>query len=127
MPLRTHKQWWGVTLDAPNARELARFYAKLLDWRLFENDGAEGAAVAPSETVGFSLEFQSEPLYARPVWPAEAGKPQMAMHLEIEVDDLDEAVAYAVPRRRRGGSLSATEHCPSDARSSRSSLLFVPE
>lgn len=96
MPLRTHKQWWGVTLDAPNARELARFYAKLLDWRLFENDGAEGAAVAPSETVGFSLEFQSEPLYARPVWPAEAGKPQMAMHLEIEVDDLDEAVAYAV-------------------------------
>jgi hypothetical protein len=32
----------------------------------------------------------------RPVWPAEPGEPQMSMYLEIEVDDLDEAVAYAV-------------------------------
>jgi catechol 2,3-dioxygenase-like lactoylglutathione lyase family enzyme len=96
MPLRTKTQWWGVTLDAPNARELAHFYARLLGWQLFESDGDDGAAVAPSETAGYSLEFQTEALYARPVWPAEAGQPQMSMHLEIEVDDLDEAVAYAV-------------------------------
>jgi predicted enzyme related to lactoylglutathione lyase len=96
VPLRTHKQWLAITLDAPNARELARFYAALLDWQLFESDGDEGAAVARSETAGYGLEFQSEPLYARPVWPAEAGKQQMSMHLEIEVDDLDEAVSYAL-------------------------------
>jgi len=30
------------------------------------------------------------------VWPAEPGQPQMSMHLEIEVDDLDEALAHAV-------------------------------
>jgi predicted enzyme related to lactoylglutathione lyase len=96
MPLRTRTQWWGVTLDAPDARELARFYARLLDWQLFEYDGEDGAAVAPSETGGYSLEFQTEPLYVRPVWPAQPGQPQMSMHLEIEVDDLDQAVGYAV-------------------------------
>ncbi len=96
MPLRTKTQWWGVTLDAPNARELAHFYARLLGWQLFESDGGDGAAVAPSDTAGYSLEFQTEALYSRPVWPAEAGQPQMSMHLEIEVDNLDEAVAYAV-------------------------------
>jgi predicted enzyme related to lactoylglutathione lyase len=96
MPLRTRKQWWGVTLDAPDARELARFYARLLGWQLFDEGGGDGAAVAPSETAGYNLGFQTEPHYVRPVWPAEAGKPQMSMHLEIEVDDLDEAVAYAV-------------------------------
>lgn len=39
MALRTRDQWWGVTVDAPDARELARFYARLLDWQLFESDG----------------------------------------------------------------------------------------
>jgi catechol 2,3-dioxygenase-like lactoylglutathione lyase family enzyme len=95
MPLRARKHWWGVTLDAPNGLELARFYARLLDWQLFP-DEAGGASVTPSEDAGFNLGFQSELQYARPVWPAEPGKPQMSMHLEIEVDDLDEAVAYAV-------------------------------
>ena len=32
----------------------------------------------------------------RPVWPTEAGRPQMSMHLDLEVDDLDRAVAHAV-------------------------------
>src|SRR4051794_1524990 len=87
MPLRTRHQWWGVTLDAPDARELARFYARLLGWQLFEGDG-DGASVAPSADVGYNLGFQTESQYVRPVWPAEPGRPQMSMHLEIEVDDL---------------------------------------
>jgi predicted enzyme related to lactoylglutathione lyase len=96
MPLRTTKQWWGVTLDAPDARELARFYARLLGWQLFEDGDGEGASVAPAPDAGYNLGFQTERQYARPVWPAAAGEPQMSMHLEIEVDDLDEAVAHAL-------------------------------
>jgi hypothetical protein len=95
MPLRARKQWWGVTLDAPDAKVLARFYARLLDWQLFESEG-DGASVAPSGSAGYNLGFQTERHYVRPVWPAEPGQPQMSMHLEIEVDDLDEAVAYAM-------------------------------
>ncbi len=95
MPLRTRTQWWGVNLDAPDGKELARFYARLLDWQLFEGE-EDGASVAPSEDAGYNLGFQTESQYVRPVWPAEPGKPQMSMHLEIEVDDLDEAVAHAV-------------------------------
>lgn len=96
VPLRSRTQWWGVNLDAPDALALARFYARLLDWQLFESDDGDGASVAPSEHAGFNLGFQTEQHYVRPVWPAEPGKPQMSMHLEIEVDDLDAAVAYAV-------------------------------
>lgn len=90
MPLRTNKHWWGVTLDAPDGRQLAEFYARLLGWEL------TGSSVAPSADAGYFLGFQTEPRYVRPVWPAEPGQPQMAMHLEIEVDDLEEAVAHAV-------------------------------
>jgi hypothetical protein len=95
MALRTKTQWWGAVLDAPNGPELAHFYARLLDWQIF-NEDEDGAAVAPSEDAGYNLAFQTEENYVRPVWPAEAGKPLMMMHLDIEVDDLDEAVGHAV-------------------------------
>jgi predicted enzyme related to lactoylglutathione lyase len=95
MPLRSKTDWWGVTLDAPDGAELAHFYKRLLGWQVF-NEDEDGAAVAPSEDAGYNLGFQTEKKYVRPVWPAEEGKPQMSMHLEIEVDDLKEAVAYAV-------------------------------
>jgi predicted enzyme related to lactoylglutathione lyase len=95
MALRTGKHWWGVVLDAPDGVALARFYAELLGWQVF-HEGEGGAAVAPSEDAGYNLAFETEPLYARPVWPTVEGKPQMSMHLDIEVDDLEQAVAYAV-------------------------------
>jgi predicted enzyme related to lactoylglutathione lyase len=95
MPLRTTSTWWGVTLDAPDGRALAAFYADLLGWQVFGDDPG-GAAVAPSEDAGFNLGFQTEDQYVRPVWPAALGEPQMSMHLEIQVDDLREAVDFAL-------------------------------
>ena len=95
MVLRTSKQWWGVVLDAPDGIALAHFYAQLLGWQIF-NEGEGGAAVAPSEDAGYNLAFETEEHYARPVWPTEEGRPQMSMHLDIEVDDLDQAVAHAI-------------------------------
>jgi predicted enzyme related to lactoylglutathione lyase len=110
MPLRTHKQWWGVTLDSADAKALARFYARLLGWQLFEDADGNGASVAPSQNAGYNLGFQTEQQYARPVWPAEPGEPQMSMHLEIEVDDLDEAVTYAL-----GVGASLADYQPQDS------------
>ena len=52
--------------------------------------------LAPSETAGYNLAFATEKDYVRPVWPTEPGKQQMSMHLDIEVDELDEAVDAAV-------------------------------
>ena len=95
MVLRTTKTWWGPVLDAPDGRALADFYARLLDWQVFDGDD-EGAAVAPSEDAGYCLGFQTERHYVRPVWPAAPGDPQMSMHLDIEVDDLAQAVEHAV-------------------------------
>jgi len=97
MVLRTRAQWWGVTLDAPgDVRELSRFYSRLLDWELFADDTGDSASVAPSKDAGYNLGFQAEAHHVRPVWPAQPGRAQMSMHLEIQVDDLDEAVAHAV-------------------------------
>ena len=93
--LRTSKQWWGVVLDAPDGVALAHFYARLLGWSIF-SEGEGGAAVAPSEQAGYYLGFETNQHYVRPVWPTVPGEPQMSMHLDVEVDDLDHAVRYAV-------------------------------
>jgi hypothetical protein len=93
MALRSTKHWWGVALDAPDGLELAMFYQRLLGWQLYPGSQP---ALAPSEDAGYNLAFQTEPNYRRPVWPAREGDQQMSMHLDIEVDDLDQAVAHAV-------------------------------
>jgi len=93
--LRTKSQWWGVVLDAPDARELAAFYARLLGWQII-NESPEWVDLAPSENAGYNLAFATEKNYVRPVWPTVDGKPQMSMHLDIGVDDIEEAVTHAI-------------------------------
>lgn len=93
--LRSRTQWWGVVLDAPDGVALAHFYARLLGWQVFNEHGG-GAAVAPSEDAGYNLACETEERYVRPVWPTVDGQPQMSMHLDFEVEDLDQAVSFAL-------------------------------
>ncbi|MGC3858821.1 VOC family protein [Micromonospora chersina] len=83
-----------TVLDAPDARELAGFYERLLGWSRDE-DEPDWVVLAASDG-GAGLAFQTESAYVRPVWPAGPGDPQMMAHLDIKVDDLDAASAYAV-------------------------------
>lgn len=84
----------GTNLDAPDAARLAGFYRRLLGW-IIEVD-EPGWVVLRPPGGGHTLNFQTEPRYVRPAWPAGPGEPQMMMHLEISVDDLSAAVAQAV-------------------------------
>jgi catechol 2,3-dioxygenase-like lactoylglutathione lyase family enzyme len=89
--------WWGIVLDSPEPKALARFYSGLLGWPLWKPDEGDGddAALDLEEGVGY-LAFQRSTDYVRPVWPNSAGEQQMMMHLDFEVSDLAEATAYAL-------------------------------
>ncbi|MER8007805.1 VOC family protein [Streptomyces sp. NPDC094149] len=84
----------ATTLDAPDARELARFYERLLGWPVRKEETG-WVEIAPPDG-GAGLSFQTEPLYTRPRWPSARSAQQMMMHLDIEVDDLPSAVEQAV-------------------------------
>ncbi|MFI6511206.1 VOC family protein [Streptosporangium sp. NPDC050855] len=83
-----------MVLDAPEAGELARFYVRLLGWKITTEE-SEWVVVMPPDGVAY-MGFQTESDYVRPVWPATDGRQQMMMHLDLEVDDLEAAVAHAV-------------------------------
>ena len=80
---------FAVTIDAPDALALARFYAGLLGMEV-TYEGPEGALIARD---GKSVMFQQVSGYNPPQWPDPAD-PQQA-HLDIIVDDLDAGEARA--------------------------------
>jgi catechol 2,3-dioxygenase-like lactoylglutathione lyase family enzyme len=83
-----------VNLGAPDAGELARFYVRLLGWSIGRDEG--DFVIIRNPAGGVSLAFQTESGHVPPKWPAGPGDQQMQLHLEIHVDDLDQAVAHAV-------------------------------
>jgi catechol 2,3-dioxygenase-like lactoylglutathione lyase family enzyme len=88
----------AVTIDAPDASALARFYADLTGMEV-TYDGPEGAFLAGG---GKSLMFQQIGEYNPPRWP-DPEYPQQA-HLDLLVDDLDagESRALELGARRIG-------------------------
>jgi catechol 2,3-dioxygenase-like lactoylglutathione lyase family enzyme len=83
----------ATVLDAPDARELADFYRRLLGWRVTADEPDWVKLEPPEGSTGLS--FQTESAYVRPTWPAGPGDQQMSMHLDIEVEDLEAAGAHA--------------------------------
>jgi catechol 2,3-dioxygenase-like lactoylglutathione lyase family enzyme len=97
----------GITLDAPDASELAAFYTRLLGWPVITDETDWIVLGSPSGEP--NLAFQTEKAYVRPVWPAGPGDQQMSVHLDIRVDDLEMAGKHA----ERAGATKA-EFQPQD-------------
>lgn len=81
---------FAVTIDAPDAVALARFYAQLTGMEV-TYEGPEGALLTGD---GKSLMFQQVQDYNPPRWPDPA-HPQQA-HLDLFVEDLDSGQARAL-------------------------------
>lgn len=86
--------WYGV-----------RHSSRLLSWPYIrEDEPAPGeppeagyALICPPEgVVEPALNFDHQVGHRRPVWPTVAGEQIPTMHLDVTVDDLDVAVAWAV-------------------------------
>lgn len=100
---RPHMRLAGPVLDAADPMALAEFYARLLGWAIVEREGPrpgyppeDGWAKLRSPGGDQKLEFQWERHYVTPKWPAAAGEPQMMMHLDIGVADLEAGVRWAI-------------------------------
>lgn len=103
----------SVTIGAPDPRMLAAFYARLLGWPVAAEEPPrpgsppeDGWAQVrpPAGVAGPTLNFEYEAHYTRPAWPSEAGRQHITEHLDIAVEDLGAAVAWAA----RAGATEAS-------------------
>lgn len=97
----------ATVLDTPDPRGLAEFYGALLGWEI-ATDEPDWVTLRPPDG-GAGLSFQTESAHARPSWPAKDDDQQMQMHLDIEVDDLEAAGAFAV---EQGAALAEHQFQP---------------
>jgi len=93
--MRTSIRWVGLAIDCADAGPVVRFYEQLLDFRLGDFDPPHWAQLWDPKG-GVHLNIQGDPSYVPPVWPELEGAQAKMLHLEIEVDDVDEAVVAAV-------------------------------
>ena len=98
----------AAVLGAPDPRALAAFYARLLGWPYREEQPEWVELADPGGGAGLS--FQREEPYTPPVWPAGPGDQAMMLHLDIEVDDLGAAVAWAQTCGARVADFQPQEH-----------------
>jgi hypothetical protein len=94
----------SFVIDCPDPAALATFYGAMLDWKVEVSPGwAEARA-----DYGQCICFQQVENYTPPAWPAQTVPQQM--HVDVVVDDLDEAEAAVL-------ALGATkhEHQPGDS------------
>jgi catechol 2,3-dioxygenase-like lactoylglutathione lyase family enzyme len=73
---------------------MAEFYGRLLGWEVTYRD--DDFIPMRDPTGGAGLSFQEETWYQPPVWPKQPGEPTKMIHLDIDVNDLDAAVADAL-------------------------------
>jgi catechol 2,3-dioxygenase-like lactoylglutathione lyase family enzyme len=85
----------SVVLDAPDVPALAAFYRRLLGWRITSPDDDPGWLRLEPPDGGTGIAIQHEPKFVRPVWPAPDDGQQMQLHLDVQVDDLAAASAWA--------------------------------
>ena len=98
---------------------MARFYETLLGFVPREVGPMWAQLFDPAG--GVHLNIQGEPNYVRPTWPAQPGEQQMMMHFEVEVDDLEAAVALAI---EAGGTEAPWQ--PPDRDQSRIRIVLDP-
>jgi catechol 2,3-dioxygenase-like lactoylglutathione lyase family enzyme len=117
----------SVVLGAPDPRALAALYERLLGWHIAASYGPRPGSppedgwvmLRPEDpAAGLSgMAFQHEPDYIAPVWPPVAGEQAMMLHLDIAVDDMDAAMAFAI-----GAGATLATHQPQE----RIRVLFDP-
>jgi catechol 2,3-dioxygenase-like lactoylglutathione lyase family enzyme len=85
-------RWVSLAIDCADATPVARFYERLLGFEVRATDPPDWIQLAHPEG-GVRLNIQGEAWYEPPTWPEQPGAQTKMMHFEIEVDDLEAAIA----------------------------------
>jgi catechol 2,3-dioxygenase-like lactoylglutathione lyase family enzyme len=86
----------AVCIDCEWAEPVARFYEGLLGFQIRDLGPGGRWAQLFDPDGGVHLNIQGEEWYEPPTWPEQPGELTKMLHFEVEVDDLERAVARAV-------------------------------
>ena len=88
-------RWVGVAIDCADAGPVALFYERLLGFEMGDFEPPHWAQLR-DPAGGVYLNIQGETWYERPTWPERPGEQAKMLLFEIEVEDLEAAIATAL-------------------------------
>lgn len=89
-------RWVAVAIDCEWAGPMARFYEGLLGFEIRDLGPGGRWAQLFDPNGGIHLNIQGDDWYKPPMWPEQPGELTKMFHFEVQVDDLEEAVALAL-------------------------------
>lgn len=84
----------NIVIDCADAGVMSKFYSKILKWECTHPHANGWAAI--TSPFGMVIAFQEVENYTPPVWPWQEGKQGQMLHLDFYVDNLEEAVQFAM-------------------------------
>ena len=112
-----------VCIDCADAHAMAEFYGRLLGWEVTASETHWVLMRDPAGGAGLS--FQAESDYRAPTWPEQRTGQDKMLHLDIQVDDLDTAVEFAITLGARLADHQPRRPGAGDARPRRSPVLCL--
>lgn len=103
---------YSFTVDCKEPHELAKFYAAMLKWEILIHDENWACAYAPGTNQGAypCILFQKNSEYKPPVWPEEPEAQQQMAHMDFAVNDLEQAVQYAIQCGAKAAEKQFSDH-----------------
>jgi catechol 2,3-dioxygenase-like lactoylglutathione lyase family enzyme len=89
-------RWVGIAIDCEWAGPMAHFYEGLLGFEIRDLGPGGRWAQLFDPDGGVHINIQGDEWYEPPTWPEVQGELTKMMHFEVQVDDLEEAVARAI-------------------------------
>jgi catechol 2,3-dioxygenase-like lactoylglutathione lyase family enzyme len=83
-----------INMDCRDSEATAAFYERLLGWEVKWRDGT--FIILGNPDGGPDISFEPYADYRPPVWPEQPGAPWKMIHLDMMVEDLDAAAAWAI-------------------------------
>ena len=114
------RRWVGLAIDCADAGPVARFYERLLGFEVRDFAPPHWAQLW-DPAGGVHLNIQGETWYEPPTWPEQPGQQAKMLHFEVEVDDLEAAIATAL---EAGGKEAPWQ--PSDRNLERIRVMLDP-
>ncbi len=84
----------NIVIDCDDAGVMSKFYSKILKWECTHPHANGWAAI--TSPFGMVIAFQEVENYTPPAWPWQEGKQGQMLHLDFYVDNLEEAVQFAM-------------------------------
>lgn len=85
----------GIAIDCADAGPVARFYERLLGYEIRSFDLPAWAQLFDPDG-GVHINVQGETWYQPPTWPERPDQQTKMLHFEVEVSDVEAAVATAI-------------------------------